>query len=100
MIPHPIIAAVCDVRASLKAVAGASPTFMSTLEKAAALRELAAAEGLETRRSDVRRQLVQLDHPDLALEDVRHPRSWVGLEAHHGVLPGREPVVDRHPPSR
>ena len=41
---HPIIAAACDVRASLKAVAGANPTFMSTGEKAAALRELVAAE--------------------------------------------------------
>ena len=44
MTRHPIIAAACDVRASLKAVAGANPTFMSTDEKAAALRELAAAE--------------------------------------------------------
>ncbi|WP_457189156.1 DUF222 domain-containing protein [Nocardioides sp. P5_E3] len=44
MIRHPIIAAACDVRASLKAVAGANPTFMTVDEKAAALRELAAAE--------------------------------------------------------
>jgi len=45
VIRHPILAAACDVRASLKAVAGANPTFMSADEKAAALRELAAAEG-------------------------------------------------------
>ena len=44
MIRHPIIAAACDVRASLKAVASANPTFMTVDEKAAALRELAAAE--------------------------------------------------------
>jgi hypothetical protein len=41
---HPILAAACDVRASLKAVAGANPTFMSTRDKASALRELVAAE--------------------------------------------------------
>ena len=41
---HPILAAACDVRSVLKAVADANPTFMSTGEKAAALRELAAAE--------------------------------------------------------
>ena len=43
MTRHPIIAAACDVRASLKAVAGANPTFMTVDEKAAALRELVAA---------------------------------------------------------
>ena len=41
---HPILAAACDVRSVLKAVADANPTFMSTGEKAAALRELVAAE--------------------------------------------------------
>jgi hypothetical protein len=41
---HPIIAAASEVRASLKAVAGANPTFMTVEEKAAALRELVAAE--------------------------------------------------------
>ena len=44
MTRHSIIAAACDVRASLKAVAGANPTFMTVDEKAAALRELVAAE--------------------------------------------------------
>ncbi|MFC7724816.1 HNH endonuclease, partial [Nocardioides sp. GCM10028917] len=42
---HPILAAACDVRSVLKAVADANPTFMSTGEKAAALRELVEAEG-------------------------------------------------------
>ena len=41
---HPIVAAACDVRSVLKAVADANPTFMSTGEKAAALSELVAAE--------------------------------------------------------
>ena len=44
MVSHPIVAAACDVRSVLKAVADANPTFMSTGEKAAALRELVAAE--------------------------------------------------------
>ena len=42
---HPILAAASDIRAVLKSVAGANPTFMSTSEKAEALRELVAAEG-------------------------------------------------------
>ena len=42
---HPIIAAACDVRSALKVVADTNPTFMSTEEKAVALRELVAAEG-------------------------------------------------------
>ena len=41
---HPILAAACDVRSVLKSVRDANPTFMSTQAKAAALRELAAAE--------------------------------------------------------
>ncbi|HEU4338062.1 MAG TPA: DUF222 domain-containing protein, partial [Nocardioides sp.] len=44
MTRHPIIAAACDVRSTLKAVASANPTFMTTGEKAEALRELVAAE--------------------------------------------------------
>lgn len=42
---HPIVAAACDVRSALKAVADANPAFMSTEEKAAALEALVAAEG-------------------------------------------------------
>ena len=41
----PIVAVVSDVRALLKGVAGANPTFMSTDEKAVALTELVRAEG-------------------------------------------------------
>jgi hypothetical protein len=43
-VTHPIIVAASDVRASLKAVADANSTFMTTGEKATALVELAAAE--------------------------------------------------------
>ena len=42
---HPILAVVSDVRALLKGVAGANPTFMSTDEKSVALTELVRAEG-------------------------------------------------------
>ncbi len=44
LVDHPIVAAASDIRSVLKGVAGANPTFMSTAEKAAALRELVAAE--------------------------------------------------------
>jgi hypothetical protein len=42
---HPVREAVESVRAALKAVADANPTFMTTDEKAAALVELGRAEG-------------------------------------------------------
>ncbi len=45
VVTHPIVAAVTDVRASLKSVADANPTFMSADDKAAALTELVRAEG-------------------------------------------------------
>jgi hypothetical protein len=41
---HPIVTAATEVRASLKAVADANPTFMTTDERATTLVELAAAE--------------------------------------------------------
>ena len=44
VVRHPIVAAATDVRSSLKAVSSVNPTFMSTEEKAVALRELVAAE--------------------------------------------------------
>ncbi|HEX5917502.1 MAG TPA: DUF222 domain-containing protein [Nocardioides sp.] len=71
---HPIIAAASDVRASLKAVAGVSPTFMTTEDKAAALVELVAAEA----------QLVELrlrvlaDAGDLAADTAaRDAAGWL-----------------------
>nr|WP_300046849.1 HNH endonuclease signature motif containing protein [uncultured Nocardioides sp.] len=78
MTRHPIIAAACDVRASLKAVAGANPTFMAAGEKAIALRELVAAEA----------QLVELrlrvlaDAGDLAAGTAaRDAAGWVAQQA-------------------
>ena len=74
---HPILAAASDIRATLKGVAGANPTFMSTSDKAAALRELVAAEA----------QLVELrlrvlaDAGDLA--DSSGERDAAGWLAHH-----------------
>ncbi len=71
---HPILAAASDIRAVLKGVAGANPTFMSTSDKAAALRELVAAEA----------QLVELrlrvlaDAGDLAdATGAKDPAGWL-----------------------
>ncbi|MCF6378575.1 HNH endonuclease [Nocardioides KLBMP 9356] len=41
---HPIVAAATDVRSTLKSVADANPTFMTTADKAAVLTELVRAE--------------------------------------------------------
>jgi hypothetical protein len=73
---HPILAAASDIRSLLKGVAGANPTFMSLDEKAAALRELVAAEA----------QLVELrlrvlaDAGDLA--DATGAKDAAGWLAH------------------
>ena len=71
---HPIIAAASDIRASLKAVAGANPTFMSTEEKAAALRELVAAEG---QLAELRLRILA-DAGDLAAETAaKDAAGWL-----------------------
>ena len=76
MVTHPILAAASDIRSLLKGVAGANPTFMSTTDKAAALRELVAAEA----------QLVELrlrvlaDAGDLA--DATGAKDAAGWLAH------------------
>ena len=71
---HPIIDAASDVRASLKAVAGANPTFMSTGEKAAALRELVAAEG---QLAELRLRILA-DAGDLAADTAaRDAAGWL-----------------------
>ncbi len=73
---HPILAAASDIRAVLKGVAGANPTFMSTIEKAEALRELVAAEA----------QLVELRLRVLAdageLADATGAKDAAGWLAH------------------
>ena len=45
IVGHPIVAVVSDIRALLKGVAGANPTFMTLEEKATALGELVRVEG-------------------------------------------------------
>ena len=45
IVSHPIVAVVSDIRALLKGVAGANPTFLTVEEKATALCELVRAEG-------------------------------------------------------
>ena len=71
---HPIVAAVVDVRARLKSVRDANPTFMSTGEKAAALRELAAAEG---QLAELRLRILA-DAGDLAADTAaRDAAGWL-----------------------
>ncbi|GAB3027962.1 hypothetical protein GCM10011376_16700 [Nocardioides flavus (ex Wang et al. 2016)] len=74
---HPIIAAARDVRASLKAVADANPTFMSVEDKAVALRELVAAEAQVTEL----RLRVLADAGDLAEQTAA--KDAAGWLAHH-----------------
>src|SRR5687768_7631629 len=44
VVRHPIVAAVSEVRSSLKSVSGVNPSFMSTADKGVALAELVRAE--------------------------------------------------------
>jgi hypothetical protein len=73
-VSHPIIDAVADIRGALKSVADVNPTFMSTDDKATALRELVRAEA----------QLVELrlrvlaDAGDVADRDAaRDAADWL-----------------------
>ncbi len=85
MVSHPVVAAVADVRARLKSVAGANPTFMGAGEKATALVELVAAEA---QLAELRLRILA-DAGDLAAGTaagtaggaaVRDAAGWV---AHH-----------------
>ncbi len=71
---HPIIAAACDIDAVLKSVADSNPTFMSTDEKAGALRELARLEG---RLTELRLRVLA-DAGDVAEQTAaRDAASWL-----------------------
>ncbi|MDT0185320.1 DUF222 domain-containing protein [Microbacterium sp. ARD31] len=74
---HPIIAVASDVRSALKVVADTNPTFMSTDEKAVALRELAAAEG---QLAELRLRILA-DAGDLAAATAA--KDAAGWLAHH-----------------
>ena len=74
---HPIIAAATDVRASLKAVADANPTFMTADDKAVALRELVAAE---SQLAELRLRILA-DAGDLAGQTAA--KDAAGWLAHH-----------------
>jgi hypothetical protein len=77
IVTHPIIAAVSDVRSALKVVADANPTFMSTDDKAVALRELVAAEG---QLAELRLRILA-DAGDLAAATAA--KDAAGWLAHH-----------------
>lgn len=74
---HPIISAASDVRASLKAVADANPTFMTVEEKATALQDLVAAEG---QLAELRLRILA-DAGDLAAQTAA--KDAAGWLAHH-----------------
>ena len=76
-VTHPIVAAATDVRASLKAVADANPTFMSVDDKAVALRELVAAE---SQLAELRLRIMG-DAGDLAEQTAA--KDAAGWLAHH-----------------
>ena len=74
---HPIVAAVADVRAVLKGVAGANPTFLSVEDKAVALTELVGAEG---QLAELRLRVLA-DADDLAQSSgAKDAAGWL---AHH-----------------
>jgi hypothetical protein len=77
IVTHPIVAAATDVRASLKAVADANPTFMTVDDKAVALRELVAAE---SQLAELRLRILA-DAGDLAEQTAA--KDAAGWLAHH-----------------
>jgi hypothetical protein len=73
-VSHPILAAASDIRSTLKAVAGANPTFMTTGDKAEALRELIAAEA---QVAELRLRILS-DAGDLAAETAaKDAAGWL-----------------------
>ena len=71
---HVIVAAVADLRSSLKAVAGVNPTFMSTADKAIALTELVRAE---SQLAELRLRILA-DAGDLARETAaKDAAGWL-----------------------
>lgn len=76
---HPIIAATGLIDEALKAVADTNPTFMSTSDKAAALRELVR---LESRVAELRMRVLA-DAADVAAETgARDAADWLAHESH------------------
>ncbi len=83
---HPIITAVCDIRALLKGVAGANPTFMTTAEKATALGELVRAEAQVAEL----RLRVLADASDLAESTAaKDAAGWVAHETRTRIADAR-----------
>ena len=73
---HPILAAVADIRASLKSAADANPTFMPTDDKALALSEVVRAEG---QLAELRLRILA-DAGDLAHETAaRDAAGWLAF---------------------
>jgi hypothetical protein len=85
-VTHPIVAAATDVRASLKAVADANPTFMSVDDKAVALRELVAAE---SQLAELRLRIMG-DAGDLAEQTAaKDAAGWLAQHTHTSYADAR-----------
>jgi hypothetical protein len=85
-VTHPIVAAATDVRASLKAVADANPTFMSVDDKAVALRELVAAE---SQLAELRLRVLG-DAGDLAEQTAaKDAAGWLAQHTHTSYADAR-----------
>ncbi|MBC2935036.1 HNH endonuclease signature motif containing protein [Nocardioides sp. zg-1228] len=97
---HPIIAAACDVRARLKSVSGANPTFMTTAEKASALGELGRAEG---QLAELRLRILA-EAGDLAADTAaRDAAGWLAQQTRTSFADARSDLrlaesLDRHRP--
>ncbi|MFC7495134.1 MULTISPECIES: HNH endonuclease signature motif containing protein [unclassified Nocardioides] len=78
---HPVLAAVASIEEALKTVADVNPTFMTTTEKAAALRELVRTE---SRVAELRlRILADADAGDVAETTAAHTSAeWLATQTH------------------
>ncbi|UAL29021.1 HNH endonuclease [Nocardioides rotundus] len=85
---HPILTAAADVRSVLKAVADVNPTFMDTDDKAAALRELTAAEA---QVAELRLRVLAESDDLAATTGSRDAADWA---AHHTRTRGEDARAD------
>lgn len=74
---HPILSATVEVGAVLTSVAGVDPVFMTTAQKAEALRELA---GLEARLVELRLRVLATAGDVVEATAARDAGTWLALE--------------------
>ena len=87
---HPVLRAVADIDAALKQVADVNPTFMSTGEKAVALRELGS---VEARVAELRLRVLAGAGDVAALTAAHDVDEWVAVETRGRFEEARADVV-------